>query len=190
MITGVLFMWKFIWFILVVLSIATLGAVVVGFYYNLARFRKEVEDSWSYIDDEVEKRIGLVDNLVETVKRDVGYGNSTLKELAEAQSWLEYAETVQETGEANNKLTVALEDLFVLLEDHPDLTTSNRFKKLTEQLEENEYLITEYRYLYNEIAYVYNSKLQTFPNNVVANYFGFEDAEFLKAKENSVMLKI
>lgn len=173
-------MWKFIWFILVVLSIAILGAVVVGFYYNLARFRKEVEDSWSYIDYELENRIILVDNLVETVKRDVGHGNSILKEVAEVQSWLEYAETVKETGEANNKLTMVLEDLFVLLEGYPDLTTSKRFERLAEQLEENEYLIAEYGYLYNEMAYVYNSKLQSFPHNAVANYFGFEDAEYFE----------
>lgn len=171
-------MWKFIWFVLVVLSIAILGAVVVGFYYNLAKFRREVEDSWSYIDDELEKRISLADELVETVKKDVEHENTALKDVAEAQSWLAYAETVKETGKANNKLTVALEDLFVVLEDHPDLTSSKRFGKLAAQQEENEYILAEYGYLYNEMAYVYNSKLQTFPSNVVANYFGLEEVEY------------
>lgn len=173
-------MWKFIWFVLVVLSIAILGAMVVGFYYNLAKFRREVEDSWSYIDDELEKRINLVDELFETVKKDVEHENTALKDVAEAQSWLAYAETLKETGEANNKLTVALEDLFVVLENHPGLTSSKRFEKLAGQLEENEYLLAEYGYLYNEMVYVYNSKLQTFPNKMVANYFGLEDAEYFE----------
>lgn len=173
-------MWKFIGFILVVLSIAILGAVVVGFYYNLAKFRREVEDSWSYIDDELENKINLVDKLVETAKKDVVHGNIVLKNLVEAQSWLAYAETVKETREANNNLTVAIEDLFVILEDYPDLASPERLGELMEQLEENEYLIEEYGYLYNEMAYVYNNKLQTFPSNVVANYFGLEYAEYFE----------
>lgn len=173
-------MWKVIWFILVVISIAILGALVVGIYYNLAKFRKEVEDSWLYIDDELEMKIILVDNLTNIVKRDIGPGNSTLKDVVEAQSWLEYAETVKETGQANNKLTVALEELFVLLDDYPDIKNSNKFGKLTTELEESEYLLAEYRYLYNEMAYVYNSKLQIFPNNTVTNYFGLEYAEYFE----------
>jgi hypothetical protein len=30
------------------------------------------------------------------------------------------------------------------------------------------------------MAYVYNNKCHTFPGNVVANYFGFEDIEFFE----------
>lgn len=177
-------MWKVIWFILVVLSIAILGALVVGIYYNLVRLRREVEDSGSYLDDELEVRIILVDNLINTVKKYIGRGNSTLKEVVEAQSMLEYAETVQDKWQANNRLTAALEELFILLDDYPDLIISNRFEKLTIELEDNGYLLAEYRYLYNEMAYVYNSKLQIFPNNAVANYFGLEDAEYFEIEEN------
>ncbi len=180
MIPGVLFMWNFIWFILAVLSLAILGAVVVGIYINLAKLRSEVEKAWLHIDAELEMRISLVDNLVETLEGYVEHGNSAMKEVIKVQSWLAYAETVEETGEADDKLTDALEDLFVLLEDYPDLKARKRFKKVTEQLEETEYLISEYRYLYNEMAYVYNSKCQTFPSSTVANYFGFEDAEYFK----------
>jgi LemA protein len=175
-------MWKVIWFILVVLSIAILGALVVGIYYNLIRLRREVEDSWSYLDDELEVRIILVDNLINTIKKYIGRRNSTLKEVVKAKSMLEYAETIQDKWQANNRLTTALEELFVLLDDYPDLITSNRFEKLTIELEDNGYLLAEYRYLYNEMAYVYNSKLQIFPNNAVANYFGLEDAEYFETE--------
>ena len=72
-------MWKFIWFILVVISIVILGAMVFGIYYNLARLRKKVEDSWSHIEDELQVRIILADKLIDATKRDVGQENSILQ---------------------------------------------------------------------------------------------------------------
>jgi|LAHU01.1.fsa_nt_gb LemA protein len=176
-------MWKFIWFILVVISIVILGAMVFGIYYNLARLRKKVEDSWSHIEDELQVRIILADKLIDATKRDVGQENSILQNVVEAQSWLEYAETVHETVQANNMLIVALEELFILLED-PDIAISKRLKKLSEELEENEYLLSQYCSIYNEAAYMYNSKLQIFPNNMVANYFGLKDAEYFEPEFN------
>ncbi len=76
--------------------------------------------------------------------------------MVEAQSWLEYSETVHETVQANNMLIVALEELFILLED-PDIAISKRLKNYLEELEENEYLLSQYCSIYNEAAYMYNS---------------------------------
>ena len=102
-------------------------AMVFGIYYNLARLRKKVEDSWSHIEDELQVRIILADKLIDATKRDVGQENSILQNVVEAQSWLEYSETVHETVQANNMLIVALEELFILLED-PDIAISKRLK--------------------------------------------------------------
>ena len=172
-------MWKFIWFILVVISIVILGAMVFGIYYNLTRFRKKVEDSWSHIEDELQVRIVLADNLIDATKRDVGQENPILQNVVETHSWLEYAESVYEIVQANNKLIVALEELFILFED-PDIASSKSLKKLAEELEENEYLLGQYSSIYNEVAYLYNSKLHIFPHNMVANYFGLKDVEYFE----------
>ncbi len=181
-------MWNLLWFILVVLSIVILGAMVVGLYNNLVKFRNGVENAWSDINVELERRSSLIDNLVETVRGYAEHEKSTLEEVTEARSRLTYAETVKENAEANNKLTGALDDLFAVAENYPNLKADESFEKLMGQLEETEDMIAEYRQFYNDIVYVYNNKCQTFPSNVVANYFGFEDAEFFKpgAEANDV----
>lgn len=59
--------------------------------------------------------------------------------------------------------------------------SSAKFGKLTKDLEESEYMVEEYQYYYNEMAYLYNTKIQTFPNSMVANYFGFKDAGYIRS---------
>lgn len=178
-------MWNFIWFILVVLFLVIIGALVVGIYTNLVKLRKKVEKDWSYLDVELERKTILAGNLVETVKRYAKKEKYTLEEITEARHMLMYAETVKEIAEANNRLTETIEDLLGVVENYPDLKASKRFEELRGQLEETEDMIAEYWYLYNEIVYIYNSKCQKFPNNKVANYFGFENAEFFDPEEKA-----
>lgn len=181
-------MWNFILFILIVLPLIILSALVVGIYSNLVKFRGEVEDVWSDMDVELGRRVSLVDNLVKTVK-DAEHEDFSLGKVTEALSRLLYADTVEEIEDANRKLTGALEYLFMMLEDYSDRNVTRSWGKLRGELEENERTVTEYQYLYNEIAYVYNSKLQTFPNNMVANYFGFEELEFFTNQEGKKKLR-
>jgi LemA protein len=177
---GVLFMWNIIAFVLVVLSIVFLGAMVVGIYNNLVKLRNRVENAWSDINVELERRASLIDNLVITVQGYAAHEKSTLKEVTEARSRLIEAGTVKENAKANRKLTRALDNLFAVAENYPELKADDSFLKLMDQLAKTEDLIADYRQYYNDMVYIYNNKCQMFPSNVVASYFGFEDAEFFE----------
>lgn len=170
-------------FILVVLSIVILGAVVVGLYNNLVKLRNGVENAWSDINMELERRISLTDNLVETVKRYATHEKSTMEEVTQASYNLQDAWTVHEIAEADIQLTHALNNLFALVENYPNLKVDKSFKTLTEQLTEIEDMIFHYRQFYNDKVYVYNNKCHMFPNNIVANYFGFQKAEYFQPGE-------
>ena len=176
-------MWNLLGFILVVLSIVILGAVVVGIYNNLVKLRNGVENAWSDINVELERRASLIYNLVETVQGYAAHEKSTLKEVTQARSNLQDAWTVKENAEADVKLTGALDNLFAVAENYPNLKADESFQKLMEQLAETEDWIAYYRQLYNDTVYIYNNKCQMFPNNMVANYFGFEDAEFFEPEK-------
>lgn len=182
-IIGVFFMWNLLSFILVVLSIVILGAVVVGIYNNLVKLRNSVENAWSDINVELERRASLIYNLVETVKGYAAHEKSTLEEVTQARSNLQDAWTVQENAEADVKLTGALDNLFAVAENYPNLKADVSFEKLMEQLAETEDLIAHYRQLYNDTVYIYNNKCQMFPSSIVANYFGFQYAEFFQPEE-------
>ena len=173
-------MWNIIAFVLVVLSIVFLGAAVVGFYNNLVKLRNRVENDWSDINVELERRASLIDNLVITVEGYAAHEKSTLEEVTEARSRLIDAGTVKENAKANRKLTGALDNLFAVAENYPDLKADESFLKLMDQLAETEDIIADYRQYYNYTVYIYNNKCQMFPSNIMANYFGFEDAEFFE----------
>lgn len=178
-------MWNIISFVLVVLSIVVLGAAVVGFYNNLVKLRNMVENAWSDINVELERRASLIDNLVITVQGYAEHEKSTLEEVTVARSRLMDAGTVKENAKANRKLTGALDKLFAVAENYPDLKADNSFLKLMDQLAETEDVIADYRQYYNDTVYIYNNKCQMFPSNIIANYFGFEDAEFFEPGADS-----
>ncbi|HTX60800.1 MAG TPA: LemA family protein [Methanobacterium sp.] len=172
-------MWNLIIFILAVISIVIFGVVVVGFYTNLNKLKNRVLTAWSYINEEMERKTILIDDLVKTIKRTVDHENA-LEEVIYANYELLDTVTVQEIAEANFKLNIALDNLYSILENYPNILTNADFLKLTEELRKTEDLIDEDIHLYTEMAYVYNNKCHTFPGNVVANYFGFEEAEFFE----------
>jgi LemA protein len=153
---------------------------VVGFYNNLVKLRNRVENAWSYIDVELERRASLIDNLVKTVLGYALHEKFTLNGVVEARSRFNEAWTVKEIEKANNKLTGALDSLLAVVEDYPDIMADESFLKLLDQLSETEEVIVDYRQYYNDMVYIYNNKCQTFPSNMVANYFGFEVAEFFE----------
>lgn len=176
-------MWNLIAFILVVLIIAVFGAAVVGFYYNLVKLRDGANTAWSNIYAELERMISLTDKLIKKFGEYTENETSTLGDVVKSSYTLTYAETMQENAEAHHNLSLTLDNLLVAAENYPDLNSDKEFLKLTDQLEENEYLITDYGQYYDDLVYRYKNKCQTFPTNIIASYFGFEDLEFFETRE-------
>lgn len=176
-------MWNIIGFIAVVLIIVLLGAMVANMYNTLIKLRNSIENAWSQINVQLERRADLVYNLVETVKGYSKHEKSTFKEVTEARSKLSNAETVKENEKANNQLTETLKSLFAVAEAYPDLEADESFESLLKQLSDTEDRIASYRELYNDIVWRYNNKCQMFPSNILANFFGFEEARYFEVED-------
>ena len=91
------------------------------------------------------------------------------------------ANGVKEINEANNQLTNTLKTLFAVAENYPELKANENFKELQAQLAQTEDKIAYSRQFYNDSVLMYNNKCQTFPSNIIANSFGFKEADFFEA---------
>ncbi len=85
-----------IWFGLIVLVIIVLGAIIALIYNSLVGLRNGVENAWSNLNIQLERRFDLISNLVQTVKGYATHEKTTFSDVSKAISRLSDAETVEE----------------------------------------------------------------------------------------------
>ena len=166
--------------ILIVIIIAIILAII-GLYNGLVTARNKVKNAWAQIDVQLNRRADLIPNLVETVKGYAGHEKTVFEDVTAARAGLMNANGVKEINEANNQLTNTLKTLFAVAENYPELKANENFKELQAQLAQTEDKIAYSRQFYNDSVLMYNNKCQTFPSNIIANLFGFKEADFFEA---------
>ncbi|OGY26855.1 MAG: hypothetical protein A2Z11_01595 [Candidatus Woykebacteria bacterium RBG_16_43_9] len=170
--------------VLILIAILVILAVfVLGVYNGLITTRNRVKESWSGIDVQLKRRSNLIPNLIETVKGYAKHEKSVFENITKARSALLGADTAKAAAEADNMLTGALKSLFAVVENYPDLKASENFKELQKELSDTETKIAASRQFYNSNVLDYNTKLQVFPNVIIANTFSFKPEEFFEADE-------
>ena len=169
----------------IVAIIVLIAFLVVGMYNGLVRSRNRVKEAWSGIDVQLRRRASLIPNLVESVKGYAAHERGVFEEVTEARSRLEQAGDTKSAAEANNMLTGALQHLFAVAENYPDLKASQNFMDLQNELSDIEEKIAFSRQFYNTNVLSYNNRIQTFPNVAMANMFNFLPADFFEAEEEA-----
>lgn len=155
--------------ILVILAVLIIGAVAL--YNGLVRKRNRVDNAWSQIDVQLQRRADLIPNLVETVKGYAAHEQGTLDKVTQARSMLQSAATPDEQMKADNMLTGALRSLFAVAEAYPDLKANANFQQLQSQLSDTEDKISYMRQSYNDTVMAYNNAIQTFPGMLLSGIF-------------------
>jgi LemA protein len=172
--------------IAVILGIIVLiGLVLAGIYNGLVRARVRTREAWSGIDVQLKRRADLIPNLVETVRGYAAHERQTFENVTRARAMLQQAGTAAEAAQANNFLTQTLRSLFAVAENYPELKANQNFLDLQNELSDIEEKIAYARQFYNRNVSSYNTSIQTVPNVVVANMFGFERFEFFEAEEEA-----
>jgi len=172
-----------------VLIIVIVGLVLLlGLIYILIRnsiigSRNRVDEAWSGIDVQLKRRHDLVPNLVETVKGYAQHEQRVFEATTQARADAMRAESVDATRAAEQNLTAALANLRAVAENYPDLRATENFQRLQADLNEIEDEIQASRRIYNSNVQSYNTKIQIFPNSIVANTGGFEDREFFEIED-------
>jgi LemA protein len=167
--------------IIVIIVLAALYFIVA--YNRLVRDRNRVDQAWSQIGVQLERRHDLVPNLVETVKGYAAHERQTLEAVVQARNAAVQAQ--QQAGpaqqaQAENMLTGALRQLFALAEAYPDLKANQNFLNLQEELTATEDRIAYARQFYNDSVQNYNTRIQTFPRNLIANMFSFRERQWFE----------
>ena len=161
--------------------------VFVAGYNGLVRLRNRIDNAWSQIGVQLERRHDLIPNLVETVKGYAAHEKSTLEAWSQARNAAIQAKDAgpEQQAQAENVLTGALKSLFALAEAYPDLKANQNFLALQEELTSTEDRIAYARQFYNDSVLKYNNKIQSIPSNIIAGMFGFKPREYFKAEEGA-----
>ncbi len=181
---------------LIVLGIIALALFgwVKNSYNGLVKDQESVKTAWSQVENVYQRRADLIPNLVETVKGYAKHEQETLEGVIEARANATKVtidpskmtpEDLKKYQEAQGEVTNALSRLIAVSESYPDLKANQNFLELQNQLEGTENRITVERNKFNEVARTYNTKRRTFPTNIIAGIFNFEEKPYFQAQEGA-----
>jgi LemA protein len=165
--------------------------VVVGFYFvsmynGLIQLKNNIKKSRSNIMVLMKQRYSELPKLVQVVKRYVKYEKKLLKDITEARSIYNKANTLKQKAAANNMLSGALKTLFAVSENYPKLQASAAFLKLQDRISTLESHIADRREFYNDSVNLYNIKIQSIPDSVFANMLKYREEELFKASKKEM----
>jgi len=165
----------------IVLIIVLALVVLIGLMYNgLVQLRVRAESAWSDIDVQLKRRHDLIPNLVETVKGYAAHEKGVFENVAKYRSMAMSATTPDQRGQAEGMLTQALRGLFAVAENYPQLQASQEFTQLQGSLNEVENSLQNARRYYNAVVRDLNTRIQSFPTNILAGMFGFQQKQFFQ----------
>lgn len=170
-----------IWVILGIIVLLVLFLVLT--YNGMVKARNKVDEAWSGIDVQLKRRHDLIPNLVETVKGYATHEREVFENVSAARSAAISARGPAEAGQAEGALTRALGGLFAVAEAYPQLRAAESFTELQRELANTEDQIAGSRRIYNGNVQSYNTKIQVFPNSVMAGPFGFTRREFFEIED-------
>ena len=171
--------------IIIAVIVVILIIAIIALYNNLVRLRNRVDNAWSQIDVQLQRRLDLIPNLVDTVKGYTDHEAKTLQNVTEARAACMSASTPEEVTRSSNMLEGTLKTLFANMEAYPDLKANQNFLDLQAQLSETEDKISYMRQSYNDTVMNYNNAIQTFPGSVFAGMFHFEERVLFDAEQTA-----
>ena len=163
------------WIILAIVVILVIA--IISMYNGLVSSRVKVDNDWSQIDVQLQRRFDLIPNFVETVKGYAAHESETFEKITSLRTSWANANTVAEKADLDNQLSGALKTIMAVSENYPDLKANQNFSELSEELRNTENKISFSRQFYNDTVTMYNQKLQIFPSNIIANMFNFTPRE-------------
>ena len=160
--------------------------IIIAIYNSIIQLKNNVDKSESGIDVYLQQRFDLIPNLVEVTKGYMNYESDLLEKIARLRTIYNENKDINASNELNNQYKT----IMALVENYPDLKASDQFLKLQKSLVKIESQLQAARRIYNNDVTKYNTKISTFPNNLIANIFGFKERDlFVLEGEDKVDVK-
>jgi LemA protein len=167
----------------------------IGVNNGLVEKEEAVNNAWSKVESQYQRRADLIPNLVNTVKGAANFEQETLTSVIEARSkatnitltpeTLNDEQAMENFQKAQSQLSGALSRLLVSVEKYPELKANDNFKGLQAQLEGTENRIAVERGRFNDVAKEYNTAIRKFPASFIAGFSGFKSKAYFKADEGA-----
>lgn len=160
-----------------------LGIFLMVTYNSLVKKEEQVKLQWNEVQNSYQRRIDFIPNVVNVVKGQADFEQTTLQQLTEARAKAAAvtvsgneltADKFNQQTAAQDGLAVATNKLLITVEKYPELKGAAAFKGLQTQLEGTERRIKVARKDFNVAIADYNSSVRSFPTKVVAGLFGFK----------------
>jgi LemA protein len=166
---------------LVAVSLSSTGCA----YNRFVSQEEAVKTQWAQVENQLQRRNDLIPNLVETTRGFADQEREVFGAIAESRARLAGAQSPQETMAAANMQSSALARLLVVVENYPDLRSSETFGRLMDELSGTENRIAVERMRYNERVQEYNTARRQFPGNITASMFNFADYPLFEVPESA-----
>ena len=163
-----------------------------GIYNSLVTLDEKVNSAWSQVQNQYQRRLDLIPNLVEVVKGYAAHENEVFTQVAEARSSvgklqitpevLKDPQAFKQFQDAQSGLSSALSRLLAVAENYPQLKANENFLQLQAQLEGTENRISVERKRFNEVTQEYNTRVRTFPTSFLAGMMGFGQRQYFQAE--------
>ena len=164
-------------------------ALVVVFFLSgintIPTLDEKVKASWSEVENQYQRRMDLIPNLVRTVKGYADHEHKTLQDVITARANATKVTITPETindpaalakfEQAQGALSSALSRLMAVSENYPNLKADQNFLALQSQLEGTENRITVARRDYINTVLQYNTTIRTFPGVIWAKFYGAKE---------------
>jgi len=170
------------WIVLgvLVLLLAAVIIYVIIIYNGFVALKNNISQDWSNIDVLLKQRYDELPKLIKTCEGYMQHEQKTLEAVIKARSSINSANNDQDRMQAQNMLTDTLKSLFMVVERYPDLKADAGFRQLSNRITEIEDQIADRRELFNASVTIYNTRLDQFPDVIIARLFNFTARELWK----------
>ena len=180
--------------IIIIAAIVAIVGYCMSSYNTLVGQDEAVGTAWSNVENQYQRRVDLIPNLVNTVKGYASHEKETFEAVVSARAKATQTtvdiddltpEKIAAYQKAQGELGSALGRLLAITENYPELKANENFKELQAQLEGTENRICTERHKFTEVAKTYNTSIRRFPKNIIASMFGFEKRPYFEAQEGA-----
>jgi LemA protein len=173
------------WLGLALLAAAVIGAVLL--YNRLVAERNQVRQGYADIDVQLKRRADLVPRLVDTVRAYADYEKALLTTVTELRANALAAPRAAERFDIERALGARLRQLVLLQEAYPQLKADANFRQLSDALVEVEDHLQYARRFYNGAVKQYLTRIESFPDLVVARLLGFAPEPFFETDDRGAV---
>jgi LemA protein len=168
-------------FYIIIAIVLLLTIYILVTYNSLIKLNNIVKEAFSTMDIYLKKRWDLIPNLVEVVKGYAKYEKDVFNQITTLRTNTYQNMSMNKKITVNEQLTEGISRIIAVSENYPDLKANRNFLELSRDLTKIEDEIANSRKYYNGSVRIFNTKIQVFPNNIIANIFGFKEANMFEA---------